>query len=106
MSPGYDRRTVLNLPHDLVSYSQQSVGPFRTSFRFYGNIARGYNAGKNTFGGAIATRPGTVDGSGSFTTMESSHLVGKRENTCENTCRAKIGKYVPPTYLTHWAVWV
>ena len=34
------------------------------------NVARGIDSGEKAFGGAIATRPGTVDGSGSLTMIE------------------------------------
>ncbi|NIP98635.1 MAG: hypothetical protein GWO24_36600, partial [Akkermansiaceae bacterium] len=42
---------------------------------FHDNTARGTDSGERAFGGAIATRPGTVDDSGSLTTIESSLLV-------------------------------
>jgi hypothetical protein len=42
---------------------------------FYENSARGTESGQKAFGGAVATRPGTVDGSGSLTTITRSLLV-------------------------------
>lgn len=39
------------------------------------NTARGTDSGETAFGGAIATRPGTVDGSGSLTTIEDCLIV-------------------------------
>jgi len=42
---------------------------------FFDNAACGTASGESAFGGAIATRPGTVDGSGSLTAIECSLLV-------------------------------
>lgn len=42
---------------------------------FLDNAASGTDSGESAFGGAIATRPGTVDGSGSLTTIECSQFV-------------------------------
>ena len=44
--------------------------------KFFDNTARGTDSGETAFGGAIATRPGTVDDSGSLTMIESCLLVG------------------------------
>lgn len=46
-----------------------------TDCEFFDNIACGVDPGEMAFGGAIATRPGTVDDSGSLTTIEASLLV-------------------------------
>ena len=42
---------------------------------FHDNFAFGTDSGEMAFGGAIATRPGTVDGSGSMTSISGSLLI-------------------------------
>lgn len=45
---------------------------------FHDNDACGVDPGEMAFGGAIATRPGTVDGSGSLTTIKNSLLLANQ----------------------------
>lgn len=49
-----------------------------TGSTFAGNVARGNDPGQKAFGGAIATRPGTVVSSGSATTIDSSVFRNNR----------------------------
>ena len=52
--------------------------------RFFGNMACGIDTDESAFGGAVATRPGTVDGSGSLTTIEGSSFVLNRARGAGN----------------------